>query len=345
MAPVSAPKTTWVSMTPASAMPLPTVAATLRWNTKMATKLKKAANSTAWLGRSTPVETTVAIEFAASWKPFMKSNSRASTTQRAVCMGSMSWLRGGSGVLEDHALDELGNVFALVGDGFQQLVDGLELDDLAHIGLFAKELAHGGAHDAVGVAFELVDLFAGLERGGGGLGVADVVQQGDGVLDALGALDAQVGQALDFVGHATHVVQGHGLGGVLHQVGHVVHRVDQREDLLAVDRGDEGGVQQAVDFAVDAVGSGLGGVHVAVVFLAQARVVVVANQLSEGVGGRHDVVGVLVEQLKKIALTGQQLSKKHGEGLSLRPGGACPMDDRLHRNVGSVRASWHGARG
>jgi hypothetical protein len=31
-------------------------------------------------GLSTPVETTVAIELAASWKPFMKSNSSASTT-------------------------------------------------------------------------------------------------------------------------------------------------------------------------------------------------------------------------------------------------------------------------
>ena len=47
-------------------MPLPTVAATLKWKTKIATKLKKAANTTAWVGLSTPVETTVAIELAAS---------------------------------------------------------------------------------------------------------------------------------------------------------------------------------------------------------------------------------------------------------------------------------------
>ena len=32
-------------------------------------------------GGSTRVETTVAIEFAASWKPLMKSNASASTTQ------------------------------------------------------------------------------------------------------------------------------------------------------------------------------------------------------------------------------------------------------------------------
>ena len=42
--------------------------------------LKNAAQSTACQGLSTPVETTVAMEFAASWKPFMKSNASASST-------------------------------------------------------------------------------------------------------------------------------------------------------------------------------------------------------------------------------------------------------------------------
>src|SRR5574343_2049802 len=115
---------------------------------KMAMKLKKAAKTTACPGRSTPVETTVAIEFAASWKPFMKSNTSASATrkmmtQRATCMVAMVRPLG-SGVLEDHALDELGHVIALVGDGFQQFIVGFVLDDFTHVGLFAEELAHGG---------------------------------------------------------------------------------------------------------------------------------------------------------------------------------------------------------
>src|SRR6186997_2011022 len=64
-------------MIPWSTIPLPTVVATLRWNTNRATKLKNAAIATAWWGFSTPVDTTVAIEFAASWKPFMKSKASA----------------------------------------------------------------------------------------------------------------------------------------------------------------------------------------------------------------------------------------------------------------------------
>ena len=66
IAPISAPKTTWWSTTPGSAIPLPTVAATLRWKMKIATTLKKAAKTIACCGFRTPVETTVAIEFAAS---------------------------------------------------------------------------------------------------------------------------------------------------------------------------------------------------------------------------------------------------------------------------------------
>ncbi len=66
MAPIRAPMITKWSTTIGSMVPLPTVAATLSWNTRMATKLKKAAQTTAYCGFSTPVETMVAIEFAAS---------------------------------------------------------------------------------------------------------------------------------------------------------------------------------------------------------------------------------------------------------------------------------------
>jgi hypothetical protein len=42
--------------------------------------LKNAAQTTAWYGFRTRVDTIVAMEFAASWKPFMKSKSSARTT-------------------------------------------------------------------------------------------------------------------------------------------------------------------------------------------------------------------------------------------------------------------------
>jgi hypothetical protein len=53
--------------------PLPIVVATFKGNIRKATKLKKAAITTAANGERTFVETTVAIELAESWKPFIKS--------------------------------------------------------------------------------------------------------------------------------------------------------------------------------------------------------------------------------------------------------------------------------
>ena len=47
-------------------------------------KLKKAAHATACWGESTRVDTTVAIEFAASWKPLKKSNDSAMTMMMAT---------------------------------------------------------------------------------------------------------------------------------------------------------------------------------------------------------------------------------------------------------------------
>jgi hypothetical protein len=152
-------------------------------------------------------------------------------------------------------------------------------------------------------------------------GIGDLVQQLDRVFQALAALDAQVRQAGDLVRHVTHVVQRHGLGGVLDQVGHVVHGVDQLVDQVTVDRRDERLVQHLVDVMRHAVGGALGIVNIAVVLLAQVRVVVVGHQLRESPRRLDDAVSVLVEQFEKIAFARHQLAKQH----RFAPGGVSNM--------------------
>jgi len=66
--------------TSGSTTPLPIVVATLSGKTVNAIKLKNAAIETAARGERTFVETTVAIEFAESWNPFIKSNIRTNPT-------------------------------------------------------------------------------------------------------------------------------------------------------------------------------------------------------------------------------------------------------------------------
>ena len=67
-----------------STIPLPIVLATCVSKAKAATKLKKAAQTTATCGERTRVETTVAMEFAASWKPLMKSKTSATTMMKTT---------------------------------------------------------------------------------------------------------------------------------------------------------------------------------------------------------------------------------------------------------------------
>ena len=64
--------------------PAPMVWATLRPNTPKATKLKNAAHSTAYCGRSTRVETIVAIESAASRNPL---RNRTAARLRSILAG------------------------------------------------------------------------------------------------------------------------------------------------------------------------------------------------------------------------------------------------------------------
>ncbi len=106
MAPIRAAKITastvstpWAFRRSNWMMPLPTVWATRSSPPKntgaAATKLKKAAQATAVTGESTRVETMVAMEFAASWKPLMKSKASATTMRPMTTARSMAGSRRG----------------------------------------------------------------------------------------------------------------------------------------------------------------------------------------------------------------------------------------------------------
>src|SRR5437773_3447686 len=97
-------------------MPLPIVPATLRWKTRKAMKLKNAAQTTATRGVSTRVDTTVAIELAASWKPLEKSNTSASRTMATTVTSARS------GMLDDDGLHGVGHLL----EGVQRLLELLD---------------------------------------------------------------------------------------------------------------------------------------------------------------------------------------------------------------------------
>src|SRR5487761_608493 len=96
-------------------MPLPMVAATAVPKMKAAMKFQKEAQMTARNGVRTLVETTVAMELAASCQPLenSKASERTMTAIRRLKLGI-----GESSALDNNAFDDVGDIFAFVHGGF-----------------------------------------------------------------------------------------------------------------------------------------------------------------------------------------------------------------------------------
>lgn len=107
-----------------SIKPLPTVFATDVPKTRKAIKLKKAAQATACLGVNTRVETIVAMEFAASWIPFVKSKTRA------IKMIKTIKTRWGSDILDNYSFEDICHIFATINCLFKRFVYVFPLDYL-----------------------------------------------------------------------------------------------------------------------------------------------------------------------------------------------------------------------
>src|SRR5437764_2762381 len=125
IAPRRPPSTTWGSTMLCSIIPLPTAVATARLPVNSARKLNVAAHNTAASGLSTRVPTIVAMEFAESWKPLLKSKMNAITT---ITMTYVVTQGRRSGVLEGDTLEHLRHAHAAVDRALKRVVHLLPLD-------------------------------------------------------------------------------------------------------------------------------------------------------------------------------------------------------------------------
>src|SRR5215204_5274954 len=109
---------------------------------------------TAMRGVSTRVETTVAIELAASWKPLVKSNTSASRTM------AMTLSRARSGMLDDDALYRVGDLLEAVERLLELLDDVLPDEHVAGrvLGVEVVEVGPGPAVEPVALVLQLVDV-------------------------------------------------------------------------------------------------------------------------------------------------------------------------------------------
>src|SRR5713226_3408874 len=304
MAPRSPARITHWSTTLVSTTPLPTVVATWTPKPNAATKLKNAAHTTAWSGVNTRVETTVAIELAASWKPLMKSKTSATKTMKTTGVNTEGRAVS-SRHLEDDPLDDVRDVLAAVGDGLHRLVDLLPLDHLHGVALLLEHRGEGLAQQGVGAVLEPVHLHRVLVEARVHRAQAPdaAVHRRDLRHDHLGHRSARRGRLFD-------PIDDEALGGGLEEVEHVVEAGREVVDVLAVDRRDEDRVEPPDDLVSDLVASvldlldrvGLGpGVREGV------------DQLVEEAGGPDNVLGLLLELIEEPDFPRDQVGQAEHE--------------------------------
>src|SRR6185437_9681733 len=103
-------------------------------------KLRKAAITMATRGERTRVETLVAMAFAVSWKPFVKSKATATRIVRIrkarltlspllalTAASSGRWMR--SGIFQQHPVEYIGNIFAAIDGALQMVVHLLPFEN------------------------------------------------------------------------------------------------------------------------------------------------------------------------------------------------------------------------
>src|SRR3954467_5463272 len=243
IAPIRPAKTIVIVIAPESTIPFAIVAATA-CEMKAPTKLRIAAMPTAVRGGSARVEIEVATTLAVSWKPFVKSNARAAPTTMTR-IRSLS--TAASGVLDDDALEDVGDRLGRVDRALEALVDVLPADHDHRVDAAFEQRGRGLARDAVAVVLEPVDLDRVVRH------VAEVAQLRHRLGDLAGRLVEHVGELLRLFEGGLDLVEAEVVGDLLGVVDHVVERGCERVDVLAVDRRDEQLVEAADDVVRDPV--------------------------------------------------------------------------------------------
>src|SRR5215218_1501255 len=292
-APTSPAKTT-ASLTTDGSTVLPTVLATAVWKTRKAMKLNRAAQRTASRGVSTRVETTVAIELAASWKPLVKSNTSARMTM------VMTLSRARSGMLDDHGLHRVGHVLEVVQGLLQLLDDVLPHQQVAGrmLGVEVVEVGPGPAVQLVALVLQLVDVDQ--------VGAQRLLLEPAQVAQAVGGRPGRPVDQPGLLDHGLqrlrHLVEDQHVGRLLDGVEHVVEVAGQGVNVLAVERGDEGRVEPGVDGVGEPVALVLGVDQALGLHLGVDEVLHHVQQLPGGVG---EVGRGLVEQVEVGLLAGK----------------------------------------
>src|SRR4051812_37096843 len=272
----------------ASTMPVAIVAATAS-ERKAPTKFRLEAISTAIRGDIARVETEVAIEFAVSWNPLVKSKAIAVATTIQSTASECTGLP----VLDDDALERVHRGLGRVDRVLEPLEDVLPADHHHRVDPALEQRRDGFAQDPVALVLEPVDLDRVVVH------VLQGPQARHRVVDLARRVAQHARHALRLLHRRLDPVEPEEVRDLLDVVDDVVQRRGELDDVLAVEGRDEGLVEPLDDVVGDAVALLLADDHV------PHHLPMVRPLLEHGLeklGRAHAVAAGLLEEVEELAL-------------------------------------------
>src|SRR3954454_5692761 len=216
IAPIRPANTVSSVIVPASTIPLAIVAATCS-DRNAPTKFSVDDMATATRGDIARVETDVAIAFAVSWKPLVKSKASAvATTITRTTSSPMQVVLPASAVLDHDALERVRHVLAGVDGLFEALEDVLPANHDHRIDPVVEERGDRVAARAVAVVLQAVDLDRVVRH------VLEVAQPRHGLGDLARGLEQDVRHPLRLLHRRLDLVEAEVVGDLVDQVDDVV---------------------------------------------------------------------------------------------------------------------------
>src|SRR4051812_5937928 len=212
------------------------VAAILVPKIRNAAKLKNAAHATARRGESTRVETTVAMEFAASWNPLKKSKPSATATMRTT-----SRVIRRSRLFQGDRFNDVGDVFAAIHRGLHLPQQVLPSQDVHRAVVPRVQLRHAHAVDPISLPLQTLDV---RPRS---LDASEILETPHGTGHRAGGPNEDLRLLAELRDRFLDAVQDEEVRDGLLRVEDVVDGRGQLVDVVAVERRDKRGVQRLED--------------------------------------------------------------------------------------------------
>src|SRR4030095_4676529 len=269
--------------------------------------------------KATPIRTRTRGGAARSWRMPVRSSAA-----------------GMSGVLEYDAFDKIGDIFAAIEGVFEEFVNLLPLNDVNRVRALFEKPRHTLPEDGIPLVFEPIDFHTDLQYVHR---ILQPTQSAHGLLDLLDSLEEHRPELVRFRRHVLDVIHDDALDGGIDKIKDIIHAGDELMDLVTIERGNKG-LMEGFEGVVRNLIAGMLDIFDGLGILGGSMHV--AQHVQQCLRPLDTLAGMLLKEIKKTVLLGEQRAKGHRsllEKMSECSGAHVAASSRLLYLETRVRAS------